>query len=48
MMCHHNGKLAQATIPFQIYREFFPVNESLYRGTMFRELYRPYVKMMRR
>ncbi len=34
--------LGQAYIPFQHYGNLFNVNEALYRGTIFRDLYRPY------
>jgi len=37
-----NLKLAQAYIPLQEYRNLFNVNEALYHGTIFRELYQPY------
>jgi hypothetical protein len=35
-------KLAQAYIPIQMYRNLFNVNEALYHGTIFRELFQPY------
>lgn len=40
-----NLKLAKAYIPYQQYRDLFSVQEALYRGTMFKELYRPYKKI---
>lgn len=35
-------KLGQAFIPVQPYRNLFPVEEALFRGTIFADLYSPY------
>lgn len=35
-------QLAQAYVPYQVYRGIFPVMEGLRKGTVFPELYRPY------
>ncbi len=35
-------KLGQAYIPYQQYKNLFNVNEALYKGTIFKDLYRPY------
>lgn len=41
-------KLAQAYIPYQTYANLFPVTEALFRGTIFQDLYQPYVKQGKR
>ncbi len=41
----NNLVLGQAYVPYQQYRDLFDINEVLYRGTMFKELYKPYNKM---
>lgn len=41
----NNLVLGQAYVPYQQYRDLFDINEVLYRGTMFKELYKPYIKM---
>lgn len=38
-----NMRLARAYIPFQFYTDAFPLEEALQKGTLFPELYRPYV-----
>ncbi|HHV50530.1 MAG TPA: spore coat associated protein CotJA [Clostridiales bacterium] len=35
-------KLAFAIIPYQEYGQTFPINEALYKGTLFPDLYQPY------
>lgn len=35
-------ELAVAIIPYQEYGNTFPVDEALYKGTLFKDLYRPY------
>lgn len=35
-------KLAQAYVPYQEYRNLYNVNEALYKGTIFKDLYRAY------
>ena len=35
-------KLGQAFIPYQPYRNLFPVEEAIFKGTIFADLYRPY------
>jgi len=37
-----NLKLAQAYVPYQQYKNLFNVNEALYKGTIFKDLYQPY------
>jgi len=37
-----NPQLAQAYVPYQVYMGIMPVMESLRKGTVFPELYRPY------
>lgn len=39
-----NLKLGQSYTPYQQYRDLYNIQEALYRGTMFKELYRPYKK----
>lgn len=37
-----NIKLAEAYIPYQQYKNLYPVEEALLKGTIFVDLYRPY------
>ncbi len=36
-------RLAEAYVPYQMYRCFYPLPEGFDKGTIFQELYRPYV-----
>jgi len=38
-------RLAEAYVPDQPYGEKFPLNEALEKGTLFKNLYRPYVNV---
>ncbi|MBC8591532.1 spore coat associated protein CotJA [Wansuia hejianensis] len=40
----HKMKLARAYIKFQIMNQVFSPGEALKKGTLFPELYRPYIK----
>lgn len=40
---HTEKLLAEAYIPMQTYDKTFDLKTALYRGTLFPELYRPYV-----
>ena len=42
---YKNLKLAQAYVPYQVYRELFSADEALYKGTIFKELFRPYKRL---
>lgn len=35
-------RLAIAIVPYQEYGQTFPINEALYKGTLFPDLYQPY------
>jgi uncharacterized protein (UPF0371 family) len=35
-------RYAEAYIPYQKYMNLYPVEEALFRGTIFADLYRPY------
>ncbi len=37
-----NLQLAQAYVPYQQYRNLYNVNEALYKGTIFQDLFRAY------
>ncbi|NLC08208.1 MAG: spore coat associated protein CotJA [Syntrophomonadaceae bacterium] len=41
---HPDKKLARAYVPFQVYSTRWGPLEGLKRGTIFPELYRPYIK----
>ena len=38
-------KLARAYVPYQVFQKVYEPAKGLMRGTIFPELYRPYVKM---
>lgn len=38
-----NMRLARAYVPFQVFSEAYPLDVALMRGTLFPELYDPYV-----
>lgn len=37
------GELARACVPFQVMNEVFDSREALRKGTLFPELYKPYI-----
>lgn len=37
-------QLAKAYVPYQQYQNLYTVDEALYRGTIFKDLYQPYQK----
>ncbi|MDF2698832.1 MAG: hypothetical protein K0Q49_388 [Haloplasmataceae bacterium] len=40
----NNVILAQAYVPYQQYKNLFPIEEALYKGTIFSDLYQPKFK----
>ncbi|QVK19653.1 spore coat associated protein CotJA [Mycoplasmatota bacterium] len=38
----YSPKLAQAYVPYQQYHNLYNVNEALYKGTIFKDLYQEY------
>ncbi|SET33235.1 Spore coat associated protein JA (CotJA) [Natronincola peptidivorans] len=41
-------KYAHAYVPYQTYMEAFPLTEAMMKGTLFPELYQPYIEEDRR
>jgi len=41
-------RLAEAFVPYQRYLNLYPVEEALFKGTIFADLYRPYVKKIKK
>lgn len=39
----HNNDLARAYVPFQVMDQVYSPREALKKGTLFPELYRPYI-----
>lgn len=37
-----NLQLAQAYVPYSQYKNLYSVNEALYKGTIFKDLFKPY------